>query len=155
MVENSYDNTEPTDYSCEVSRPSSLANQTASAISQGYMTLMNHFLYEQQILGIESPNETYAGTTNAPNGGVGNLGSSASSCLSQYGKAPTFILVDFFNMGPAIDTVDSLNQVSSTTDRLSLPTTALSESAAISAAIPRISTVLLGLSTALLAFSLL
>ncbi|EME84702.1 uncharacterized protein MYCFIDRAFT_33704 [Pseudocercospora fijiensis CIRAD86] len=151
IVENSYENTAPTDYSCDVDRPSSLANQTASAMSQGYMTLMNHFLYEQQIFNIQSPNESYAPTTNAPSGGTGNLGDSADECTTAYGKAPNFLLVDFFNMGPSISTADRLNGLGSATARLSLPATAPDESTA-SISIPRTSTVYLGLSSALVAF---
>lgn len=51
IVENDYDNSAPTDFSCQVSRPSSLANQAATAVSNGYMTLVNHFLYENQAFG--------------------------------------------------------------------------------------------------------
>lgn len=46
------------------------------------------FLYEREAFDIEMPNETYITTTNAPSGGVGNLGSSADSCTAAYGKAP-------------------------------------------------------------------
>lgn len=52
MFENDYDNSSPTDFSCEVNRPTHLANQTATAISQGYMSLVNHFLYENQLFGM-------------------------------------------------------------------------------------------------------
>lgn len=76
---------------------------------------MNHFLYENQAFGIQSPNESYIETTNAPRGGgAGNLGDHAATCASSYGKAPTFMLVDFFNVGPAIDVADNLNGISPT-----------------------------------------
>lgn len=52
IFENDYDNSSPTDFSCEVNRPTHLANQTATAISQGYMGLVNHFLYENQLFGM-------------------------------------------------------------------------------------------------------
>ena len=42
----------------------------------------------------------------------GSLGSAAQSCKTAYGSAPNFVLVDYFNVGPAISTVDSLNGVS-------------------------------------------
>lgn len=90
VVENSYDNSVPSEFSCVIDRPTSLAGQTASAIEQGYVTLMNHFLYETQAFGIQSPNESYAGITNAARGSAANLGSAANSCTSIYGKAPTF-----------------------------------------------------------------
>lgn len=79
------------------------------------MSLMNHFLYEDQAFGIQSPNQTYITTTNAPSGGgLGSLGSAAARCASAYGKAPTFLLVDFFNVGPAIEAADSLNGITPT-----------------------------------------
>lgn len=155
IFENDYDNSSPTDYSCEVNRPSSLANQTSSAISSGYMSLMNHFLYENLLFGIQAPNETYVTTTNAPSGGVGNLGSAAETCLRAYGKAPTFLLVDFANVGPAIDTADNLNGVSNPTGRTSLPNAVLSETSAAATAAPKTATLCLGMSTALLALLLL
>ncbi|KXS99484.1 hypothetical protein AC578_3771 [Pseudocercospora eumusae] len=157
IAENRYDNTAPTNYTCDVDRPAN--KPTSEILSQGYMTLMNHFLYEQQLFNIQSPNESYASTTNAPSGrgGTGNLGDSANECTKVYGKAPNFLLVDFFNMGPSISTADRLNGVSSTTGRLSLPTTAPDESssAASSFSISKTSTVCLGLSLALVAFMLL
>lgn len=51
-------------------------------------------------------------TTNSPDTTLaGSLGSAASSCTTQYGSAPNFILVDWFSVGPAISTVDTLNGV--------------------------------------------
>lgn len=93
------------------------------------MSLMNHFLYENQAFGIQSPNETYIETTNAASGGIGNLGTAAATCASAYGKAPTFMLVDFFNVGPAIDVADTLNGISPT-GRTSVSADVLSESSA-------------------------
>lgn len=111
IFENEYDNTSPSNYSCTPSRPTSVSGDTATALSDNMLPFMNHFLYETELLGIEAPNTTYLNTTNAASGGEGNLGTSASECSSEYGRAPTFILVDFFNVGPAISTVDSLNGV--------------------------------------------
>lgn len=117
IFENDYDNTSPSDFSCEPDRPSSVSS-AQQAINQGMMPLMNHFLYaEVSAFDIQYPNETYITTTNSPNGGAGNLGTAASECSNQYGQAPTFVLVDFFNVGPAIDTVDRLNGVSNPVGR--------------------------------------
>ena len=74
---------------------------------------MNHFLYETQLFGIESPNATYVNTTNAQTG-TGSLGESLSECTGVYGKAPTFVLVDFWNVGPAIASVDKANGITAT-----------------------------------------
>ncbi|RMY32933.1 hypothetical protein D0865_14601 [Hortaea werneckii] len=112
VFENDYNNVSPTDFSCEASRPTSIANNAQQALNQGLMPLMNHFLYaEVAAFDIQYPNTSYIDTTNAPSGGTGNLGASGSRCSSEYGRAPTFIVVDFFNVGPAIETVDRLNGV--------------------------------------------
>lgn len=113
--ENNYDVTSPFNFSCEPNRPSWLSGQLSTALSSNRLPLMNHFLYSNDLssLGIEYPNASYVSTTNAPSGGVGNLGSTAARCKKAYGgRQPTFILVDFFNRGPAIETVDNLNNVS-------------------------------------------
>jgi len=79
---------------------------------------MNHFLYATQSFGIEYPNTTYINTTNAPSGsGVGNLGDAANACAGQYGRAPTYLLVDFATAGNAIATVDRLNGVTNPVGR--------------------------------------
>ncbi|KAK4502839.1 hypothetical protein PRZ48_006265 [Zasmidium cellare] len=156
MFENDYNNYNASDFSCTPNRPTNLANQTSTAISSGYMSLVNHFLYEQQAFGISSPNEAAITTTNAPSGGgAGNLGDHASQCAADYGKAPTFLLVDFSNVGPAIDTVDSLNGVSNPSGRTALPDTVLTETSAATIALPQTTTLCLGLGTALLAMVLL
>ena len=121
--ENSYDVTSPSNFTCEPNRPSSLAGSISTALSSNRLPLMNHFLYSNDLalLDIEYPNASYVSTTNAPSGGTGNLGSAASTCKAAYGgRQPTFILVDFFNKGPALDTVDSLNNVTNAVGRTSL-----------------------------------
>lgn len=101
VFENNYDVSTPSAFSCELNRPDGLT--TTQAISNGMMPLMNHFLYSVSpgIIEIQSPNASYVPTTNAANGGVGNLGTAATNCQQYYGRAPSFILVDFFNVGPA------------------------------------------------------
>ncbi|KAF2134775.1 hypothetical protein P153DRAFT_362512 [Dothidotthia symphoricarpi CBS 119687] len=122
IFENAYDNVNPSNYSCTPDRPTSLTT-TAAASESGRMFLMNHFLYSQSSF-IESPNATYANTTNAQSG-YGSLGVSVDECTSVYNKPPTFVLVDFFNMGPAIASVDEANGVSDATGRTSVSAEAL------------------------------
>ncbi|KAL4804453.1 PLC-like phosphodiesterase [Aspergillus unguis] len=117
VFENSYDVTSPSNFSCTADRPSSVKGNAASAISSNMLPLQNHFLYQTVILDYQSPNESYVDTTNAPSGGVGNLGDAASECKENWGRQPAFILVDFFDKGPAIDTVDSLNGVTNAVGR--------------------------------------
>lgn len=111
----------PSNFSCLPDRPDSFKGNLKSALSSNQLPLMNHFLYESSILGIQTPNASYVSTTNAPSGGVGNLGTAADTCKAAYGSPPTFILVDFFDKGPAIRTVDNLNGITSPVGRKSLP----------------------------------
>jgi hypothetical protein len=114
MFENSFENRSPTDYSCNPDRPTSLTN-TSQAASSGRMFLQNHFLYTNGGF-FDSPNATYVNTTNAQTG-LGALGEALKTCTSVYGKAANFVLVDFFNVGPAIASVDAANGVSSAVGR--------------------------------------
>ena len=123
VFENDFENINPSNYSCTPSRPTGLTTSSTG----GRLFLMNHFLYENQLFGIQSPNETYASTTNAQTG-YGSLGVSVSNCTSVYGKTPWAVLVDFFNIGPAIASVDAANGVSgSISGRRSLSTEPLTE----------------------------
>lgn len=124
IFENPYDVTSASNFSCEPERPTAVSGDTSSALSQNLLPFMNHMLYETQILGIEEPDVDYVNVTNAPSGDTGNLGDTATECKSAYGgRQPTFVLVDFFDQGPAIETVDSLNNVTDATGRTDVPGT--------------------------------
>lgn len=123
VFENSYDNVQPTDFSCLPDRPSNVKGDIQSALSTNHLPLMNHFRYDKNN-GIEIPSVDNVQTTNSASGGAGNLGDAANNCTSQYNRAPAFILVDFFNVGDALATVDNLNKVAGqTTGRLIVPDT--------------------------------
>ncbi|ORY12953.1 PLC-like phosphodiesterase [Clohesyomyces aquaticus] len=125
MFENDFNNEKPTDFSCVPARPTTLNNSTDQALSSGRMFLMNHFLYDAQLFGIQTPNENAAGSTNGQTG-VGSLGTSLSTCTSVYnGRVPTFTIVDFFNRGPAMASVDKANGVTNPVGRISVPEEAL------------------------------
>ncbi|KKY20307.1 putative phosphoric diester hydrolase-like protein [Phaeomoniella chlamydospora] len=115
IFENNYDVTSLSNFTCEPQRPTDLAGDTSSALSSGRLPFTNHFLGQDDGLGIQSPNLDEIDTTNSPSTTTtGALGTSAQDCKSEYnGQQPTFLLVDFFDVGPSIDTVDSLNNVSS------------------------------------------
>ncbi|KAJ5584191.1 uncharacterized protein N7459_003991 [Penicillium hispanicum] len=135
MWENPYDVTSPSNFSCTPNRPSEVANDVSTALSSNRLPLMNHFLYSNDlsVINVEYPNVSYVSTTNGPSGGVGNLGSTATKCKNAWnGRQPTFILVDFFNTGPAIDTVDSLNNVTNAVGRSSVSTSASTSSSGAS-----------------------
>ncbi|KAJ5710355.1 hypothetical protein N7488_004511 [Penicillium malachiteum] len=126
--ENQYDVTSASNFTCTPNRPTEYDNDLSSALSSNLLPFMNHFLYSSITIStydIEYPNASYVSTTNAASGGTGNLGSTATKCKKDYnGRQPTFILVDFFNRGPAIDTVDSLNNVTNPVGRTSVSTSA-------------------------------
>ncbi|RMJ25368.1 hypothetical protein PHISP_03764 [Aspergillus sp. HF37] len=111
VFENPYEVTSPYNFSCTPDRPSSVKGDLSAALSSNRLPLMNHFLYADGILDIQYPNVSYVSTTNAPSGDVGNLGDAAAKCKKMYNRAPAFILVDFATKGPAIATVDKLNNV--------------------------------------------
>jgi hypothetical protein len=117
VFENDFDNDSPTDYKCTPSRPGSLTT-TQQAADSGKMFLMNHFLYTSGSF-IQSPNDTYVNVTNAQTG-VGSLGLAIKTCTGVYNKPPNFVLTDFFNVGPAIASVDAANSITSATGRKSV-----------------------------------
>ncbi|KAL4886930.1 PLC-like phosphodiesterase [Aspergillus karnatakaensis] len=125
IFENSYDVTSPSNFSCSPDRPSSVRGDLAAAQSANLIPLQNHFLYQTVLLDYQAPNESYVGTTNAPSGGEGNLGDAVSKCQSSWGRQPAFILVDFFEEGPAIASVDNLNGVTDAVGRTNV--TAIAE----------------------------
>lgn len=112
IYENPFETTSATNYTCLPHRPTNLLNDPETAAASGRMFLMNHFLYQQQLFGIETPNVTYIQTTNGALG-VGSLGEQLGACSRLYNEPPTFVLVDFFNVGPvpAIVSVDRVNGV--------------------------------------------
>ncbi|KAJ9297504.1 hypothetical protein DTO271G3_4279 [Paecilomyces variotii] len=136
IFENPYDVTAAANFSCLPSRPSSVQGNTASAFSAKLLPFMNHFLDQEELLGIEIPDVDAIDTTNAPSGGTGNLGTAATTCKQTYsGRQPTFILVDFFNKGPAISTVDKLNNVTSPVGRIAVPSSDSSSSGSSSSGV--------------------
>lgn len=137
IFENAYENTSPSNFSCTPDRPSSVKGNTATAVSSNRLFLQNHFLYEQQAFGIQTPDTADLTGTNSVSNGTGALGSAISNCTSVYSRKPWTVLVDFFHVGPAISSVDRANSVSnSTTGRTSVGTTYLDSSTTTSAAAP-------------------
>lgn len=113
VFENPYNVTSLSNFSCVADRPPAVFEQTATAISSGRLPLMNHFLDTSEGLGIDIPDTADINITNGISG-VGSLGAAASSCSAAYGKAPAFLLIDFFDEGSAISVVNSLNGISTT-----------------------------------------
>ncbi|KAL0473079.1 PLC-like phosphodiesterase [Neurospora intermedia] len=101
-------------FNCTLDRPKGQGS-AGDAISAGLMPLMNHFADSLLLQGVQIPDETDIDITNSPDTSTtGNLGLHADTCVKQWGVKPTFILVDFFDHGPAIDTADRLNGITAT-----------------------------------------
>ncbi|KAI9055433.1 hypothetical protein LZ554_000387 [Drepanopeziza brunnea f. sp. 'monogermtubi'] len=134
VFENYFDVTSVSGFNCSIERPTALADGTgAGAVSSGYLGLMNNFLYTSSGFGISIPAVSLIESTNSPSttGGSGTLGNNAARCQSEWAGKPTFILVDFFNVGPAIAAADNLNGITATgrTDLSTALLTAGSENA--------------------------
>jgi hypothetical protein len=129
VFENDFENVSPSNYSCTPNRPSNLGTP-ATALESGRMFLMNHFLYQNSLFGIQQPNTTYAATTNAQTG-FGSLGTAVENCTGVYGKPPTFVIVDFFNQGPAMASVDAANGVTGASGRKSVSTAPLTQTGGV------------------------
>jgi hypothetical protein len=121
IFENPFTNTSPSNFTCLPNRPSSVNGDIQAALSANLMPLMNHFLDSSELFGIDVPNVGAIGTTNSPSSGAGTLGTAAAQCQTAYGKVPNFILVDFFDQGPAIQAIDQLNGVTNPVGRTTPP----------------------------------
>ncbi|KAF2003524.1 hypothetical protein P154DRAFT_94892 [Amniculicola lignicola CBS 123094] len=108
MWENPYLVTNPSNFTCLPDRPEDLPLQEAK--ESGRLFMMNHFLYWQQAFGIQVPDIRFVNVTNAWEG-PGSLGEHLMTCSGMVQRQPTFVLVDFFNVGPAIKAVDIFNKV--------------------------------------------
>lgn len=122
IFENPFENIDVSNFSCSPDRPTAFKGNIESALSSNRMPFMNHFLYETGALDIETPDVDSINNTNSPSTtAVGQLGTALNTCEQQYGgRAPTFVLVDFFDEGPAIAAVDAINGITPT-GRKSLP----------------------------------
>lgn len=107
--ENAYDVRDAGQFACKPDRPSNTTTIEQERDS-GKLFLMNHMLYWQQAMGIEVPDIRNINDTNSWDG-TGGLGTHLTTCGSQVARQPTFVLVDFFNVGPAIHAVDIFNGV--------------------------------------------
>ncbi|KAI1655073.1 PLC-like phosphodiesterase [Daldinia decipiens] len=111
VFETSFEVTSLSGFNCTLDRPSSQSSAGA-AIQAGMLPLMNHFAYNLLGASIMVPNSDNITITNSPSTSTaGNLGLHAQTCNEQWGIKPVFVLVDFFNEGPAIETADNLNSI--------------------------------------------
>jgi hypothetical protein len=133
-------------FNCTLQRPTTLSS-SASAISAGYMGLINHFADTAEAFGISIPDVSDIDTTNSPDTNTtGTLGTNGAECESEWGTKPTFMLVDFWNVGPSIETADNLNGIIAT-GRTSVSTAELTQGSGASSVVgdvPRMAVVAMG-----------
>lgn len=122
VFENSYNNTNPSSFTCTPDRPTTLSGSTTTALSAGYLPLVNHFLYSTSMgFGIQTPDIGNISTTNAASG-TGSLGEATERCTQEYGgRQPWAVLVDFFDQGDTLQVVDQLNRVTNPVGRGDVP----------------------------------
>lgn len=113
VFETAYEITDFTSFNCSLDRPTSLAGTTAAqAIADGYLPFMNHFLYKSITTSTMLPNVDAVDSTNSANATTpGALAYEAAQCLEEWGSSPVFALVDFYSVGPAVDTADAINGI--------------------------------------------
>jgi hypothetical protein len=107
--ENNYDVRNASAFACKPDRPSNTTTVDQERDS-GKLMLMNHMLYWEQAMGIQVPDIRNINDTNSW-GSTGGLGDHMMACGQEVERQPTFVLVDFFNVGPAIKSVDNFNGV--------------------------------------------
>lgn len=131
VFETAYEITSFVDFNCTLDRPTSL-DSAATAIAAGYLPLMNHFLYKSITASAMLPNVDAIVTTNSANVSAnGALAFEATQCTNQWNTAPVFALVDFYSVGPAVDTADELNGITATGRTDSAASVASSSAAAL------------------------
>ncbi|OAQ96863.1 hypothetical protein LLEC1_04699 [Akanthomyces lecanii] len=123
MFETPYEVTAPTGFNCTLDRPGTakLNKSPTTALSMNYLSLVNHFQYQQLFAGILAPDVDSINVTNSPNtAAAGNFGRHVQQCSSEWGTRPNFMLVDFWNVENPIGAVDKVNGLSDITGRASV-----------------------------------
>lgn len=113
IFETAFDVTDMTAFVCTLDRPTTLSS-AATAVASGYMGLLNHFKDSSEVFTIVPDVTNITITNSASTTTTGALGLQGKTCETQWGVKPTFILVDFWNVGPSIATGDALNGITAT-----------------------------------------
>lgn len=128
MYENPFEITDANNFTCTPDRPAAVQGSPQAAVNSNRMFLMNHFLDSAQAFGIDTPDVDNISSTNSPTLGTpGGLGQHVADCAYVYGRSPTFALVDFANVGPAIQSIDRANGVQQPLGRSVISTAVLKE----------------------------
>lgn len=127
--ETKWENTDPNAWTCTVDRPGRLRDEEGikRAQAEGVVPLLNWFLYTEMGLGIKRPNVEAIKDTNGPSlvAGLEKCRDSDEWEALPPPRVPNFVLVDFFNEGNPIATIDALNNVTDPVNRVSPPQTPL------------------------------
>jgi hypothetical protein len=138
VFENPFEVTAFANFTAVPDRPTSLQGKSQQAIDSGRLFLMNHFLDRVQILNIVVPDRDNAARTNSPDPSVlGSLGDAMTKAVQLYQKPPNYVLVDWFNAGPAMATIDGYNGVSKPMGRKDVPTDIFSSTPAVQGGVER------------------
>lgn len=101
FFETPYDTTDPNFAQCTIDRPS-------GASAAGRLALVNHFLdVDLKVLGFDIliPDAAAANTTNS----VSSILAQTDLCLAAYGSQVNVVLLDFINVGEAMEAQSQLN----------------------------------------------
>ena len=97
-------------FNCTLDRPST-QDSSLGAVANGYLGLVNHFLDVAQSF-FQTPDVDNLSTTNSASSGTrGSLATQSERCQREWGIKPTFVLVNFFNVGPAVKAADQINGI--------------------------------------------
>jgi hypothetical protein len=107
--ENAYDVASPADFACTPDRPFNTTT-IRDARASGKLFFMNHLLYKHQAFKIIIPDIRSIENTNSWDA-PGGPGAHLTKCTKEVARQPTFVLVDYFNVGYAIRSVDVFNKV--------------------------------------------
>ncbi|KAL1881421.1 hypothetical protein VTK73DRAFT_3939 [Phialemonium thermophilum] len=99
FFETPFDTTDKDFPECTLDRP-------AGASAEGRMYIVNHFL-DVDVLGIYIPDQIEASSTNS----LKSIKAQADLCLQAWGRMPNVILLDWINIGDAIQAQDMLNNL--------------------------------------------
>jgi hypothetical protein len=118
IFENPYEARNISEFSCLPDRPPDFAGRPNAALESRQMFLMNHFLGKELVQGILVPDKAAASQTNSGDITLeGSLGFQMRNCYAMYIRSPTFVLVDWFDVGPAISVMDGWNGLKNTVGR--------------------------------------
>lgn len=117
VFETPFENRDLTDFNCVADRPPK-ADPPSNAVQNGYLSLVNHFKYDNVFGDFDVPDIDNITTTNDPGTSkTGSIGKHLEQCQSEWNKAPNFVLIDFWSQGEPLKAVDRLNGVTNASGR--------------------------------------